>query len=151
MAKQTFKFTTAEGRVATRQSARPYTHVVVTRLNLALLRNDIAARAGTHAARYNFQARIAALAVGDFWAPRCAVTETESKQAREFIAQYPTADSYVQSRIAAEIAKLNEQYGAGEVSRELVHQWSMSEKNAVKGLPNHPMYVGARVAPVDPT
>jgi hypothetical protein len=155
MAKTKFSFTTAEGKVETRTSERPYTHVVVNRANVAALRVEAVSDAHRKQDRKNF-AFTAAMAAGEVgkipvvpggW--NWPLEQDRKDKAVAFIAPYRDADDFADKQAAARLERLNKQYGDADVGPEYVAQWSMSEANARKGVRMSPYLASSRVVALD--
>lgn len=136
MAKKTkFTFTHEDGRVSTRSSeGRTYTHVVLTRVDVVALR----AQCDTPAYRKHD---------GKDW--DFFVSPQAQGRYDKIVAEHKTKEAYVAAKAASRLAWVNKNHGEGDIGREHVAQWSMSEANARKARPAG-TYASIRVAPVDP-
>jgi hypothetical protein len=131
MKKQQFTFTTAEGKVETRSSARPYTHVVVGRSDFNKQRAHVVAMRSKMAKNdrdnYRFWATCASTPVGAIYpGENFTVRQEAHDQGLKIIAAYPTVESYVAARADARYNAVP----AGDTGPELVLQWSMTERAA---------------------
>lgn len=145
-AKKKFSYTTAEGNVETRTSARAYTHVVVGRYNVADHRAHIEAEYGTVSkqTRRNFEylSARAAMQPGQNWTSTYAngesytvtMTERDIKCARDGLFGATTVEEYNAILRTRALTVLHDRYGDGDVGREVVLQWSQSRANAQKAV-----------------
>src|ERR1700676_2958198 len=98
--KTTCMFTTAEGKVETRTSDRPYTHVVVGRRDFNKERAAVVAQRASMAKRdranYRYWGTCAATPVGDTYAGETFLVSQEMHdQGLSIVAEYPTMKHYV--------------------------------------------------------
>lgn len=134
MAKKKFSFTTAEGKVETRSSDRPYTHVIVGRFDLVRDRAAVLSnlRAGESWDYYSSQAK---LEVGQCMpGSRYPLDQRTVDQARAFAAENPDREAYIEKSRQACLATIEKRHGTGDKSPEYVLQWSMSAANAARGM-----------------
>ncbi|WP_227461646.1 hypothetical protein [Cupriavidus pauculus] len=147
MANTKFSFTTAEGEVFTRKSARAYTHVVVGRHNNALERATILAE---HArprsydkANYQFYVARAALQPGDTFVSTTGMgyehvmTEKDVEDAKKNLRGATNFQEYLDALRDSRLAGLVQRHGEGDAGPEVVLQWSQSAANATKSIGQH--------------
>lgn len=147
-------YTVPEVPGSKRSSARAYTHAIVGRVNAAARRAAVQSEANReqHIKSWNWHAKEGAMKVGDLihytatykpWS--VPMTKERLDEHLEFLAKYPTAEDFVQQRIAANLARINEVYGEGDEGPLEVLQWSQSAANAQKGLSSWKALLGVRV------
>lgn len=141
-----FAFTTAEGKVETRSSARAYTHVVVGRYNVAAHRAHIEAEHAKPAkhtrSNYEFHSKRAAMQPGDQWHSTFAngtpysvtLTEKDIECCREALHGATTLAEYNIALRARALDDLHTRYGEADIGAEAVLQWSQSVASAQKSV-----------------
>ncbi|MGN6702930.1 MAG: hypothetical protein ACTHKB_08205 [Burkholderiaceae bacterium] len=153
MAKQKFSVTLPDGNIATRSTERAYTHVVIGRRDLDAARAAQANAASRkfHAANYlHYVATIAAGVGGQVSGCHYTVTARYFEEAKQAIRDTKDEADYIEREIVRCIARINDAYGTGSRSAWIALQWSMNERNAMKGAQsNAKYYVDVQVVPVD--
>jgi hypothetical protein len=144
-------FTHDDGRVSTRSSDRPYTHVIVGRVDLVAARQNLveSQRSGES---WDYSHDMAKIKVGErMWADRpYLMSEADAAKYADFMATNPDRAAYVEKRRQEGLAQLAKQHGTGDKSPEYVLQWSMSAANAMKALPEkQKWHIDVAVKPVD--
>jgi hypothetical protein len=149
MAKTTYTVTTAEGKVETRKSERPYTHVLLGRVDYVAERAFAHTQEKFHHETFNWYSRVAS---GNYnFGPYTSAEEVARKQAhaRAQIAGHTPA-TFAAKLIAGYIAKHAPE---GEVAGpEVALRWSASQANATKAITEFQArhYTGLRVVPALP-
>lgn len=147
MAKTTFTFTTVDGITATRTSARPYSHVVVGRVDNVRARAGIEANRDLYASNWCYWKTIVAVPVGELPPDGYSrVTQEQLDKARATLDRYPTEQAYVDAEVATRLAEI----GEGDAGPLTVLQWSMSVSSARRAVPNTSKYfLDVHVLPIN--
>jgi hypothetical protein len=144
-------FTHDDGRVSKRSSDRPYTHVIVGRVDLVAARRSVVEnqRAGEG---WDYNHTMAQVKVGErMWADRpYLMGEVDAAKYADFMAANPDRAAYIEKCRLAGLAQIEKQHGTGDKSPEYVLQWSMSAANAAKAVPEKSKWhIDVAVKPVD--
>lgn len=152
MARRTYVYAHADGRVSKRTSDREYTHAVIGRRNLAGERARVDAEARPLFRKgWEGAARKVEVGVGGEWMPasrgrQFIVTLHDFKEAQALLAKHPTPESYVDACVTAQYGDLQ-----GDAAEEEVLQWSTSERAAHESLGRYlARYKGVQVVEVQP-
>jgi hypothetical protein len=120
--------TLPDGQIATRTTARAYTHVVIAQWDVALERsNALSLRVDLDASNHKFYRDQIAAGVRD-------ANTSEETWARYTKYAAMTAGEYRSYEVERRLAKIKEEYGTVDVSAWACLQWSGSEKNAREAL-----------------
>jgi hypothetical protein len=134
MAKIKYTFKHADGHTSTRSSERPYTHVVVGRIDLAAWRARLI-ESQSAGENWDFTHAMAQKKVGDRMFPDrpWVMKQEDVDKYQAELAANPDRAAYIAKRHQEGLASIEKQHGAGAKSPEGVLQWSMSAANAAKG------------------
>lgn len=131
MPRRTYAFAHEDGRISKRTSEKEYTHAVVGCRDLAGMRGAVLHSTEFHRQTWDGMRRRADDGVGNEWQSPgrgrlYVVSMHDFKEARQFLQQYPTADAYIEFKVA--------EVGEGDEGDEEVLQWSQTERAAKAAL-----------------
>lgn len=150
MAKPTLKHQLPNGVIETRQSARPYTHVVVGEYDIDV-RLAKAKREAEHEAKDHWPhwQRCVEIGPGSIYGLGYSFTVDQGMydRAKQSLAQYGTQEAYRAAREAELVERVK---ARAESLQFAVLQWSQSRANAEKGANNERVAWGFKNIRVEP-